>query len=303
MASGYKVYNPYGKTHRNHPVLKFLARFLLDVVIMGLLAFGGVKLAGASGFKTEGGIRITTPWNASFTIGSEPQVANGKNADVSGKTKRTDVKRKPATVKPSDRHDAAGNADSGNGNAAGAAGTEADIEKVVSDYKPGIGADGTYRNAAEEIARLAGATVKWNTDNVPCSGTISSETVAAFCPATPDVIYVNESHKDYDEIARSVLLVDDMKHELAHRAIYKLCKTADPAMSNGRNEAIANSFAVLYFNANRSSFDNNGTARTPLAYVPDDASDSLARQIHDNQCNAGDGSGSDAGSDPNAVSE
>lgn len=269
---GYKLYTPYSETKKKHYILRFLFRLIVDAVILGLLGWGLFAGGSAIGFKMSGALTFTAPWGASVTIG-DAKYANKPD--------------KNSTVKKNTDDGTADNADKKNDPGKSAASLD-ETEKALTDFKPVVGNDGTYRDAASQLVKLAGADIKWNLQNIPCEGTANSTTVAIYCPATPDVIYVNESHQDYETIAKSTAFIDDIKHELAHRAIDAKCKTTDPDVAKGRTEAIANSYAVLYFGASRSSFDNTNTIglKTPLAYVPDAESDGMAGQVHSGACTA-----------------
>lgn len=287
----FKLYTPSQPRRKNHVVLKFLMRFIIDAVILGLIGWGLMAGSKAIGFTYDGGITITSPWGGKFNIGNP--VANN-NDDKNDKPSETTDKNN-SDKKQDDSNDKTDDNDANNTKKSNDSNTDAepadtngltDVEKQLTDFKPQLGTDGTYRDAAEQVAKIAGAEIKWNLSNIPCTGTTSETTVALYCPTTPNVIYVNESHKDYETLARSDTFIDSIKHELAHRAIDQLCRTTDPSIANGRTEAIANSYAVLYFGANRSSYDNTNTIglKTPLAYVPDAESDEMARQVHQNNC-------------------
>lgn len=270
----FDLYDPYANKgkQKNHFILKTLFKFIVNSIVFCLLVYGVYAGLTASGImKTKGGMEITFPWT-SFTIGdyTDKTEPSGESTDASN-----------------------GNTDANN-NANGLS----DIERQITDYKPEIGSDGTYRNAANEIVKLAGAEIKWNLNDIPCEGTASSSTVAIYCSTTPDIIYVNESHQDYETFAKNGVLIDSVKHELAHRAIDQHCRTTDPDIAKGRTEAIANSYAVLYYGANVNSFNNTGNVKTPLAYVPDDESNEMAKQVHSGACSANtdDGTGTTHGS-------
>jgi len=55
---------------------------------------------------------------------------------------------------------------------------------------------------------------------------------------------------------------------------------------------------VLYYGANVNSFNNTGNVKTPLAYVPDEESNEMAKQVHSGACSANtdDGTGTTHGS-------
>lgn len=261
----FKLYTPSQPRKKNHVILKFLMRLIVDAIILGLIGWGLVAGSKAIGFTYDGGITIISPWGGKFNIGNPHVVSNNDGNDASNNKKSNDSN---TDAEPADTSGLT------------------DVEKKLTEFKPQLGTDGTYRNAAEQVAKIAGAEIKWNLNNIPCTGTTSETTVALYCPTTPNVIYVNESHKDYETLARSDTFIDSIKHELAHREIDQLCRTTDPTIANGRTEAITNSYAVLYFGANRSSYDNTNTIglKTPLAYVPDAESDEMARQVHQNNC-------------------
>lgn len=298
----FDLYDPYANKgkQKNHFILKTLFKFIVNSIVFCLLVYGVYAGLIASGImKTKGGIEITFPWT-SFTIGDYTD--NEKKPGPADKNKKettdgTDKKTTDKTEPSGESTDASnGNMDANN-NANGLS----DIERQITDYKPEIGSDGTYRNAANEIVKFAGAEIKWNLNDIPCEGTASSSTVAIYCSTTPDVIYVNESHQDYETFAKNGVLIDSVKHELAHRAIDQHCRTTDPDIAKGRTEAIANSYAVLYYGANVNSFNNTGNVKTPLAYVPDEESNEMAKQVHSGACSANtdDGTGTTHGSTGN----
>lgn len=270
----FDLYDPYANKgkQKNHFILKTLFKFIVNSIVFCLLVYGAYAGLTASGImKTKGGIEITFPWT-SFTIGD---YTDNKKETTDGTDKKTTEPSGESTELSNGNTDA-------NNNANGLS----DIEKQITDYKPEIGSDGTYRNAANEIVKLAGAEIKWNLNGIPCEGTASSSTVAIYCSMTPDVIYVNESHQDYETFAKNGVLIDSVKHELAHRAIDQHCRTTDPDIAKGRTEAIANSYAVLYYGANVNSFNNTGNVKTPLTYVPDEESNEMAKQVHSGACSA-----------------
>lgn len=101
-----------------------------------------------------------------------------------------------------------------------------------------------------------------------------NNTRAVYCPATPDTVYINGNATDFEKNVNNGAIMDTVKHELAHRAIYFKTGSTDPFDDGG--EAVASSYAVLYLGASRASLDSN----RPHEYLMSPLSDLKAVIIH-----------------------
>lgn len=160
-----------------------------------------------------------------------------------------------------------------------------EVETKIAAFKGEKGEDGSYRDAARQLVSLAGATIDWSIEDIGnnCTGTYDQEkTVAVFCGTVPNKIFVNEERSDYNTLASDPSFLDYIRHELAHREINKACGTAEPAVANGRSEALANSYAIKYLGANKTTLSDADAMG--LQYAPDAESDSMAKSVHMGIC-------------------
>jgi len=145
-------------------------------------------------------------------------------------------------------------------------------------------ATGSYAASAQELANQYNVSLSFDFTSIyaHCMHSDSDEyVVAAYCHATPFVVYVNTGWAGYPANLNEATFIDTIKHELAHRAIGDLCGTASPPITGTANEGVTNSFAVLFLGA-----DREGIASDPdlfPEYTMSDATDALAQGIHDSQ--------------------
>jgi hypothetical protein len=146
-------------------------------------------------------------------------------------------------------------------------------------------ASGNYVASAQELASQYGVSLSFDYTSIyaHCMHSEGGDefVVASYCHATPQVIYVNTGWADYPTNLNSPGFIDTIKHELAHRAIGDICDTASPPITGTANEGVANSFAVLFLGANREEL--NSSADAFPQYATSEATDELARGIHDSQ--------------------
>lgn len=115
-------------------------------------------------------------------------------------------------------------------------------------------ADGSYVESLEHAAGITGATMHWGLDGEPCEGTEAyqhSQTLMLFCPATPDVVYVNDDLDSWPDVSHSASSLSYLKHELAHRSIYLRTGSTTPIVGDETGEALANSCAIKYLGASQ----------------------------------------------------
>ena len=146
-------------------------------------------------------------------------------------------------------------------------------------------ATGSYAASAQELANQYNVSLSFDFTSIYAhcmhSDTSDEFVVAAYCHATPYVIYVNTGWADYPTNLNDVGFIDTIKHELAHRAIGDLCGTSSPPITGSANEGVTNSFAVLFLGADREEL-NSDTDVFP-EYATSEATDALAQGIHDSQ--------------------
>ena len=112
------------------------------------------------------------------------------------------------------------------------------------------------------------------------TGEQASSWLAAFCSATPNYIYINNTLGS--DVTSDAYFADAMRHEIAHYLIYRRCGTSEPAsIGSGANaESTASSYAVLYLGANAKTLNRAMDSR----YHMNTASDEAAARIHAGQC-------------------
>lgn len=136
---------------------------------------------------------------------------------------------------------------------------------------------------AEEVARVMGVQIVYTASST-CDGQSgeNSSTAGFYCYGysdSRDKIFINAGRQDWPSLRIDPWFVDVVKHELSHRSIMITCGITNPEIAGDRMEAVTNSYAYLYYGANREltekhqvGFDN---------YRADAITDSIAKQIHD----------------------
>ena len=159
-----------------------------------------------------------------------------------------------------------------------------DIEAAVSNIATYATDDGSYVDSALRILSAANLEPVWGLDRMRGACSITNEQasswLAAFCSATPNYIYINNTLGS--DVMNDAYFADAMRHEIAHYLIYRRCGTSDPASigDQANAESTASSYAVLYLGANAKTLNRATDSR----YHMNTASDEAAARIHAGQC-------------------
>lgn len=176
--------------------------------------------------------------------------------------------------------------------ARGTAAHNAQLEVFARGFAPYSDGNGSYLAAANELAvgidmelkvSVAAALEDCNTTRGVAD---LRKTTAMYCRQTPGVIYINEQRSNYDISVAEPFLVDAVKHEFAHARIHRICDATSPAgVPEGvSNEAVTNSYAVLFLGADRGRMSEAADGLSHTDYVMSDASDAAAKLIHEGRC-------------------
>ena len=140
---------------------------------------------------------------------------------------------------------------------------------------------GTYRTSAAQLAEHFDMYLDYNWTNIldKCIGTNANDTqvVAAYCHATPDVVYINKNATNYDKNIRNIMFVSTIKHEISHHIIATICGTARPPIAGSNYEGVTNSYANIFLGAHEKNEYYVGHSE----YHMTEATDAVARAIHD----------------------
>lgn len=108
----------------------------------------------------------------------------------------------------------------------------------------------------EAVAGSVGARIEWGIapmlEHCTSSGP-RRRLHGAFCPRTPDVVYINPYATSFSSDLRNGSTASTLRHELAHRAMLLACGTVSPRAANGRDEAVASAYAIRYYGADHDS--------------------------------------------------
>lgn len=120
-----------------------------------------------------------------------------------------------------------------------------------------------------------------------CSGNPApgSSVVGYYCQGyegSRDKIFLNAANPNWSALQNDPWLLDVLKHELAHRSILVTCGTIDPSIVGGRTEAVTNSYAYVYYGADRARTERNQQGLTD--YAADPTTDAIAGEIHSGKC-------------------
>lgn len=145
---------------------------------------------------------------------------------------------------------------------------------------------GTYRTSAGQLAERFDMYLDYNWTNIlsKCIGSSANDTqiIAAYCHATPDVIYVNKNATNYKQNIRDQMFISTIKHEISHHIIATICGTARPSIAGVNFEGVTNSFANIFLGAKEKNEYYSGHPE----YQMSNTTDSVARAIHDEKrCN------------------
>ena len=162
-----------------------------------------------------------------------------------------------------------------------------DIESKVAAFTPYTDENGTYLQAAADIAAIMGLRLNYDFDSVKnycdVSNTNLTEAMAVYCSKTPNQIYVNTNHQSYSYEVKSTRFISDIRHEMAHHAIDSKCGSTQPSIVTDKNkiEAVTSSYAVMFLGASRDDLSN---ANDLDAYRMTSDTDNEANLIHANSC-------------------
>jgi hypothetical protein len=156
-----------------------------------------------------------------------------------------------------------------------------DKESWAQTFEGSLDGDGTYRTAAAQLAEQFDMYLDYNWANIldKCIGSSASEVevIAAYCHATPDVVYVNKNATHYESNIRDIMFISTIKHEISHHLIALICGTARPPIAGALTEGITNSYANIFLGAHQK---NEYYVNYP-EYQMSDTTDAIARVIHD----------------------
>jgi hypothetical protein len=175
--------------------------------------------------------------------------------------------------------------DGGNPQSGAGVTVDTDAEEFALTFSGTADADGSYAASAQELASRFGISLSYDFTSVYAhcmhTATETEVIVAAYCHATPAVIYVNPAWLGYPRNLSEPAFIDTVKHELAHRLIGDLCGTSSPPITGTANEGVANSYAALFLGANPDQLARTSEDFPEYAMTP--KTDALARGIHDRQ--------------------
>lgn len=158
-------------------------------------------------------------------------------------------------------------------------------EEKIKAVPIGLGADGTYLQTGEALVQSVGLTATYDYQSVfdHCTrGRLSNEqTLAAYCSATQNMIYINQGSSNFANDVRDSYYPNAVKHELAHAMIHRICGSTAPPVGVDV-EALTNSYTVLYFGGDYDHLQS-GAQNAPW-YQMTDASHEAAKAVHNGQC-------------------
>lgn len=162
-----------------------------------------------------------------------------------------------------------------------------DIEAKVKAVGVSQGSDGTYLGAGEALIQAAGMQPNYNFNEIYnyCTRTTwdISTIAAAFCTASPNVVYINQTRSDFSRMVSRSAYVDIIKHELSHALINARCGTTRPALGV-ESEGLTNSYAVKFLGADKANTQED-VDQFP-EYAITDQTDAAADKVHNGQCSA-----------------
>jgi hypothetical protein len=163
----------------------------------------------------------------------------------------------------------------------------ADAELFASSFDARIGADGTYRDAIDELTNAFGMFASYDYPRIydlcPVETVIGDvNTAAAYCQLDPLLVYVNPDQAEYARGMTDGSMIDVIKHELSHARIFDLCGTMAPPVAGANYEGVTNSYAALFLGADRDVLYTGGQ-EFPQYQMSSDT-DNAAQLIHDGNC-------------------
>lgn len=173
------------------------------------------------------------------------------------------------------------------------AGADATVRLTVADFAsdnaaaaafiPEPGDDGTFLQAARDLAATSGASI-----DIDYAGLFlvcpdrerNDAAIASVCPLDLSRIFVNAEHTVYGSFIRRIQFIDTIRHELAHIQIGRICgEVASPAAGE-RYEAVTSSYAVAHLGLDAERWN----ADAMDGYGTDAASDRIAADIAAGDC-------------------
>jgi hypothetical protein len=160
------------------------------------------------------------------------------------------------------------------------AGPPTEKEAWARGFSGTLDSNGTYLTSASQLVEYFDMYLDYNWANIlnKCIGTENdSNIIAAYCHATPDVVYVNQNSTNYASAIRGSFFISTIKHEISHHIIASICGTTRPSIAGSSVEGVTNSYANIFLGANEK---NEYYVGYPEYYMSD-TTDSIARAIHD----------------------
>ena len=162
-------------------------------------------------------------------------------------------------------------------------------EAFAASYKPHPDAQGSYVTSAQEVTRAFGAEIIWADFGAPnpnskciSGGETPASVLAWYCSAEPYLIRLNRGAYDMPGITYTPVVVDAVKHELAHLVIRQRCGRSKPSAGTVELEGVTNSYAVLYLGADRKALSD--LSSTFPEYASSTRTDEVATWIHSGVC-------------------
>lgn len=144
-------------------------------------------------------------------------------------------------------------------------------------------ADGTYLQAARELAAFSGVTLDEDYSGlfVACPDRERNDAaIASVCPLDLSRIFVNTEHTVYDSFIRRIQFIDTIRHELAHIQIGRICGEVAPPVAGDRYEAVTSSYADAHLGLDADRWNADAMA----GYGTDAESDRIAADIAAGEC-------------------
>jgi len=158
-------------------------------------------------------------------------------------------------------------------------------EAWARNFDGSIDSHGTYRTSAAQLVERFDMYLDYNWANIlnKCIGSSANEKsiIAAYCHATPDIVYINKNSTNYKNNIKDIKFVSTIKHEISHHIIATICGTAQPTIAGANYEGVTNSYANIFLGAK----EKNEYYKNHPEYQMSKTTDSIARAIHDeNRC-------------------
>jgi len=148
----------------------------------------------------------------------------------------------------------------------------------ITSYNAQPDASGSYVPAAQTLLDQFGMYVTWadGTNDSSCSsGDSATAALAYYCFLDPSLIFFNSQLIDVNDPD----LMNTVRHELSHHAIYLTCGVTSPPVAGALPEGVTSSYAVLFMGAD-DTLDDGRSAD----YQMSAATDAAATAIHAGDC-------------------